>query len=88
VLVETQRSLDHCERTYPYFTLGRMVIGPAAGDGLLREHLAANLYLPVESLDLSRVMRLPAAAEGWKPAQQAKWLKLLGAGLRVEKKAL
>jgi MSHA biogenesis protein MshI len=88
VLVETQRSLDHCERTYPYFTLGRMVIGPAAGDGLLREHLAANLYLPVESLDLSRAMRLPAAAEGWTPAQQAKWLKLLGAGLRVEKKAL
>jgi len=88
VLVETQRSLDHCERTYPFFTLGRLVIGPGAGDGLLREHLAANLYLPVETLDLSRILRLPAAADAWTPAQQAKWLKLLGAGLRVEKKAL
>jgi len=88
VLVETQRSLDHCERTYPFFTLGRVVVGPAAGDGLLREHLAANLYLPVEALDLGRVVRLPAAADDWTPTQQGKWLKLLGAGLRVEKKAL
>jgi MSHA biogenesis protein MshI len=88
VLVETQRSLDHCERTYPFFTVGRVVIGPIAGDGLLREHLAANLYLPVEALELARILRLPAAASGWTSAQQAKWLKLLGAGLRVEKKAL
>jgi MSHA biogenesis protein MshI len=88
VLVETQRSLDHCERTYPFFTLGRVVLGPVAGDGLLREHLAANLYLPVEPLDLTQILRLPAGAAGWTPAQQAQWLKLLGAGLRVEKKAL
>jgi MSHA biogenesis protein MshI len=88
VLVETQRSLDHCERTYPFFALGRLAIGPGAGDGLLREHLAANLYLPVEMLELARILRLPAAAHAWTPAQQAKWLKLLGAGLRVEKRAL
>jgi len=88
VLIEIQRSLDHCERTYPFFALGRVLIGPAAGEGLLREHLAANLYLPVEPLDLTRILRLPDDAEGWPPAQQARWLKLLGAGLRVEKKAL
>lgn len=85
VLVETQRSLDHCERTYPFFALGRVVIGPTTGDTLLRDHLAANLYLPVEPLELDRVMRLPS---DWDAAEQAKWLKLLGAGLRVEKKAL
>jgi MSHA biogenesis protein MshI len=88
VLVEIQRSLDHCERTYPFFALGRVVIGPAAGEGLLREHLAANLYLPVEPLELGRILRLPPEAGGWTPEQQAKWLKLLGAGLRLEKKAL
>ena len=88
VLIEIQRSLDHCERTYPFFALGRVLIGPAAGEGLLREHLAANLYLPVEPLDLTRILRLPDDAEGWPPAQQARWLKLLGAGLRMEKKAL
>lgn len=88
VLVETQRSLDHCERTYPFFALGRVAVGPFPGEAALREHLAANLYLPVEPLDLAQVLRLPAAAAAWTPAQQAKWLKLLGAGLRVEKKAL
>jgi MSHA biogenesis protein MshI len=88
VLVETQRSLDHCERTYPFFSLSRVVIGPFAGDAALRAHLAANLYLPVEGLELSQVVRLPAEARAWNSAQQARWLKLIGAGLRVEKKAL
>jgi MSHA biogenesis protein MshI len=88
VLVETQRSLDHCERTYPFFTLGRLALGPLPADAGLREHLAANLYLPPEALDLARLVRLPRAAAGWSGAEQAKWLKLVGAGLRVEKKAL
>jgi MSHA biogenesis protein MshI len=88
VLVETQRSLDHCERTYPFFALSRLVIGPFAGDAALRAHLAANLYLPVEGLELGQIVRLPAEARGWNTAQQARWLKLIGAGLRVEKKAL
>jgi MSHA biogenesis protein MshI len=88
VLVEIQRSLDHCERTYPFFALGRVVIGPVAGEGMLREHLAANLYLPVEPLEVARVLHLPSTAEMWDAEEQAKWLKLLGAGLRVEKKAL
>ena len=88
VLVETQRSLDHCERTYPFFALGRLVMGPLSGDGGLREHLAANLYLPLEALDLQQLVELPATAQSWTPAQQAKWQKLIGAGLRVEKKAL
>ena len=88
VVLEIQRSLDHCERTYPFFAMGRVLVGPVPGDAGLREHLAANLYLPVESLELARVLRLPAEARAWTPVQQAKWLKLLGAGLRVEKKAL
>ena len=88
VLVETQRSLDHCERSYSFFALGKVVIGPTADAALLREHLAANLYLPVELLDLGTVLRLPATASDWTAAEHARWLKLLGAGLRVEKKAL
>jgi MSHA biogenesis protein MshI len=88
VLVETQRSLDHCERTYPFFALGRLLVGPLPGDAGLREHLAANLYLPAEALELAQLVRLPAAAASWSSAEQAKWLKLIGAGLRVEKKAL
>jgi MSHA biogenesis protein MshI len=85
VLVETQRSLDHCERTYPFFALGRVLLGPLPEDAGLREHLAANHYLPVEALDLAKLVELP---DEWTPAEQARWLKLIGAGLRVEKKAL
>ena len=88
VVLEVQRSLDHCERTYPFFAMGRVVLGPVPGNAGLREHLAANLYLPVEPLELASVVRLPAGARDWTPVQQAKWLKVLGAGLRVEKKAL
>jgi len=88
VLMETQRSLDYCERSYPFFSLGRMIVGPFAADSALRAHLAANLYLPVEGLELSQVVRLPAEARGWSTEQQARWLKLIGAGLRVERKAL
>lgn len=88
VLVETQRSLDHCERTYPFISIGRVVMGPFPGDEGLRQHLAANLYVPVEALDLTRVASLPAAAASWTAEDNAKWLKLIGAGLRVEKKVL
>ena len=65
-----------------------MLIGPFAGDAALRAHLSANLYLPVEALELAQVVRLPAEARAWNTAQQARWLKLIGAGLRVEKRAL
>ncbi len=87
VLVETQRSLDHCERTYNFFSLGRVVLGALPDEIGLREHLSSNLYLPVELMDLGQVVDLPqgAAASG---AEGASWLKLIGAGLRVEEKAL
>jgi hypothetical protein len=87
VLVETQRSLDHCERTYNFFSLGRVVIEPLPNDIGLREHLSSNLYLPVEPMDIGQVVHLPegsAASE----AGSGGWLKLIGAGLRVEEKAL
>jgi MSHA biogenesis protein MshI len=88
ILVETQRSLDHCERSFPFFSLARVLLGPVPDESGLRAHLAANLYLPVEPLDLAQVMRLPAASAAWDVAESARWLKLLGAGLRVERRAL
>jgi hypothetical protein len=42
----------------------------------------------VEALDLAQVMRLPASSGSWGSAESARWVKLLGAGLRVEKRAL
>jgi MSHA biogenesis protein MshI len=88
ILVETQRSLDHCERSFPFFSLSQVLLGPVAVQAGVREYLAANLYLPVEALDLAQVMHLPASSADWDAAQRGRWLKLLGAGLRVEKRAL
>ena len=88
ILVETQRSLDHCERSFPFFSLARVLLGPVPDESGLQAHLAANLYLPVEPLDLAQVMRLPAASAAWDVAERARWLKLLGAGLRVERRVL
>lgn len=88
ILVETQRSLDHCERSFPFFSLGRVLLGPAPEAWGLRAHLAANLYLPVQPLELGQVARLPSGSASWDEAQSARWLKLIGAGLRVEKRVL
>lgn len=88
VLVEIQRSLDHCERTYSFMSIGRVVMGPFPGDEPLRQHLAANLYLPIELLELARVASLPADAASWSAEEHGKWVRLIGAGLRVERKAL
>jgi MSHA biogenesis protein MshI len=88
ILVETQRSLDHCERSFPFFSLARVLLGPVPESLELRAHLAANLYLPVEPLELGQVMRLPASSASWDSEASAQWLKRLGAGLRVEKRAL
>jgi hypothetical protein len=68
--------------------MGRVLVSPFPGAEPLREYLAANLYLPVESLDLGRVASLPAGAASWTDEDRVKWLKLIGAGLRVESKAL
>ena len=87
VLIETQRSLDHCERTYPFFRWSGWWSARCPATRLARapgrQPLSAGRGARSEQL-----VRLPAAAAGWTPEQQAKWLKLIGAGLRVEKKAL
>ena len=84
VLVETQRSLDHCERTYPFFSMGRVVLGPLPKEIGLREHLASHLYLPVEPMDLGQTLSLPQGAAAWGAAERTNWLKVIGAGLREE----
>jgi Tfp pilus assembly PilM family ATPase len=87
VLVETQRSLDHCERTYPFFSMGRVVLGPLPEEIGLREHLASHLYLPVEPMDLGQTLTLPTGAAAWGAEERSSWLKVIGAGLRIEEKA-
>jgi MSHA biogenesis protein MshI len=86
VLVEVQRSLDACERSFPFFSVACLLLGSVPEETGLLAHLAANLYLPVEPLELERVMRLPGASAAWSLAEAGQFRKLIGAGLRSEEK--
>jgi hypothetical protein len=61
-----------------------VLVGPLVDEVGLRAHLAANLDIPVETLDPSRALRLPRMAASWPAAEHAGWLKSFGAGLRKE----
>lgn len=89
IALELQRSLDHLDRQYHFITLAKLVLAPLAEAGSgLREYLAANLYLPVETLDLDTLFDFSAVAELRQPAQQQRYFLTLGAALRHEEKAL
>lgn len=80
--LEVQRSLDNFDRQFSQIALQRLVVAAPAGAGALVHYLAANLYLPVETADLSQVMdtaAFPALAE---PTAQAEWLEAIGIALR------
>ena len=81
ITLELQRSLDHFERQFSFVTVAKMVVAPV-GEGALRTYLANNLYLPVEQLDLASVLDLDGAELLQDPAQQAGFLRTLGAALR------
>jgi hypothetical protein len=38
----------------------------------------------VEAMDPAQVMRLPKTSAAWAPTERGQWLKLIGAGLRLE----
>ena len=54
VTLEIQRSLDHFDRQFHYVTLNKLLLAPLPDDVGLREHLKANLYVTVETLDLAQ----------------------------------
>ncbi len=84
VALEAQRTLDAFDRQYSFMTISRLVLAPWQGMEGLRDVLVANLYVPVEIMDLSSVIdfsRTPALSS---PADQARWLLPLGAALRDE----
>ena len=84
VLVEVQRSLDACERNFRFFSVGRLLLGSVPAEAGLLAHLAGNLYLPVEPMDATQVLRLPPSSAAWAPIERGRFLKLVGAGLRAE----
>ncbi|MDD5329914.1 MAG: agglutinin biogenesis protein MshI [Sulfuricella sp.] len=88
ITLEMQRSLDHFDRQYHFITLAKLVLAPLPGVEGLRDYLAGNLYLPVESLDLADLFDFSAVPELARPERQAQCFTTLGAALRLEEKAL
>jgi MSHA biogenesis protein MshI len=87
VALELQRSLDHFDRQYHYVPVAKLLLAPLPQDIGLREYLAANLYVPVESIDLATVLDFPAVPELKHPQRQAQCLQAIGAALRNEQGA-
>ena len=87
IALELQRSLDHFDRQYQYVTVAKLLLAPLPQDIGLQEYLAANIYVPVETIDLAAVMTFPGVPELKHPARQAQCLATIGAALRDEEPA-
>jgi MSHA biogenesis protein MshI len=88
ITLELQRSLDHFDRQFHFIALSRLVIATLPDKLGLKESLAANLYVPVENLDLGDLLDLSKVPELSQPDRQALYFHTLGAALRLEEKAL
>jgi MSHA biogenesis protein MshI len=84
LVLELQRSLDHFDRQFRHITVARLMVTPVPGAEGLREHLAANLDVPVALIHLSELMDFPHIPELHEEGRQAQCLHLIGAALREE----
>jgi MSHA biogenesis protein MshI len=85
IAVALQRSFDHFERQYPHVPLTKLLLGPLPEDIGLKKHLASNVHLAVETIELSSVLDFPAIPELKTPERQAHHLLAIGAALRDER---
>ena len=84
LVLELQRSLDHFDRQFRHISVARVMVTPVPGAEDLREHLAANLDVPVALIHLSEIMDFPHIPELHEDARQAQCLQLIGAAMREE----
>jgi MSHA biogenesis protein MshI len=87
LVLELQRSLDHFGRQFHHIAVAKVMVTPVPGADDLREHLAANLDLPIALIHLSEIMDFPHIPELHEDARQAQCLQLIGAAMREESAA-
>ena len=94
VVLELQRSFDYFDRNYSFITLEKLLLAPLPAAIDLEAHLAANLYVPVETpyvpmetLNLAQVLDFSATPDLNDGEAQAKYFQVLGAALRQEERA-
>jgi len=89
ITLELQRSFDHFDRQYRFVTVSKLVLSPLGTAGAeLQAYLAANLYMPVEVIDLSELMDISNVPELVQLEGQQRYFLTLGAALRQEEIAL
>lgn len=87
ITLELQRSIDHLERQFQFISVNQLWLAPLPDAEPLRAYLAANLYLPVNVLDLNELFdfsRVPALSA---LENQVRFFLPLGATLRHEARA-
>lgn len=87
VALELQRSLDHFDRQYNYVPIAKLLLAPLPPDNDLRQYLAPNMSVPVETIDLGSVLDFPLIPELRHPERQMQCLAAIGAALRDEEAA-
>jgi MSHA biogenesis protein MshI len=89
ITLELQRSFDHFDRQYRHITLAKLVLSPLGEIGVgLKDYLGANLYLPVELMDLAALLDISRVPELKRVSDQQRFFLTLGAALREEGIAL
>jgi MSHA biogenesis protein MshI len=89
ITLELQRSFDHFDRQYRFITLSKLVLFPIGEmENGLQSYLAANLYLPVEILDLGSLFDISKVPDLKRLESQQRYFLALGAALREEEIAL
>lgn len=84
IALELQRSLDNFDRQFSFISLSKLLVAPVPGFADLIPALAANLYVPVEPLDLAGVIDCSAVPALQDPATQLRFLRLIGTALRAD----
>lgn len=80
--LEIQRSLDHFDRQFGGVPVDRLLLVPVAQGDRLRDGLAGNLALPVETLDLGEVLDISGVPDA--KALPGVCYHAIGAALRIE----
>jgi MSHA biogenesis protein MshI len=82
IVLQVQRSQDFIGRTLPFVNITRIVVAPLPAPIPLAEHLAQNLSVPVETLDLASVFDFSLTPDLGEQENQARAFIALGAALR------
>lgn len=85
IQLELQRTLDHFDRQYSFVPIAKLLVAPMPEETGLTAHLAGNLSVAVEGVNLGEKLDVDA---GWDAPTQWQLFHLAGASLRVEPRAL